>query len=222
MIIIDNKRTDYYDGVMKVAADREVRYIRTAKEIEIKKDNREYKDFRCLIWNSNYRFDFRVIGFCGKIFPVIYCQFLSNTYSEPKQSDVVFYSFESIEKYVQNGLIKVSAYEMNNFRELFTKYKVPQNFLSDIFINNKCPIFVVRDNTQWGLGNIVIEINPMLKNYDFATIYPPYQAYQEVFQYISNFAEDRKQIPEIDNDDKILTHGFNKFSFRKEKSTRRK
>ena len=46
----------------------------------------------------------------------------------------------------------------------------------------------------------------------------PYQAFQEINMWMSNQAMPEKVIPEIDNKTMIEIKGFDKFSFRKDKS----
>lgn len=62
-----------------------------------------------------------------------------------------------------------------------------------------------------------LTIAPKLQDFGFASILPPEQAYQEMYRWLCNKPVEAKKIPTIENDMRILTHGFGKFSFRKEK-----
>lgn len=62
-----------------------------------------------------------------------------------------------------------------------------------------------------------ITIAPKLSDYGFGSILSPEQAYQELYRWLCNKPVEAKKIPHINNDMRILTHGFDKFSFRKDK-----
>lgn len=60
--------------------------------------------------------------------------------------------------------------------------------------------------------------NPELKQYDFAKLIDPYTAHQEISNWISNLARPQPKIPQIDDLTMSEIKGFDKYSFRKDKS----
>jgi len=60
-------------------------------------------------------------------------------------------------------------------------------------------------------------INPVLKDYEFYKIFDSYQAFQEIQMFISGvLGSKEKDIIMIEDKYKIASHGFDKWSFRKE------
>jgi hypothetical protein len=57
---------------------------------------------------------------------------------------------------------------------------------------------------------------------EFYRVFDPYQAYQEVAMWLSNQAVPIKPIPEMSDEIKAESKGFNKFSFRKDPSSKKR
>ena len=68
----------------------------------------------------------------------------------------------------------------------------------------------------------MLVVNGILKDFDFVKLFDPYQAFQELQMYLSNIAVPLKPIPEIDDVTMAEAKGFNKWSFRKERSSKKR
>lgn len=214
MRIIDSERQkDYYDGVNAVGYDGSVLYVRNREEKEIKQ-RLNLNSFEI----GNKRFYPSVIGFCGRTVPIIYCYEGGGYRFEGQDcgfgTKVVYYSYDSLNaKYSTN----IGLWNKNNLKTFFDHYSSSSNDLMELFNNGKRPVWIVWQ--EWNKTKMVS--NPLLKNYAFQSVEPPFQAHQSLHQYIANVAEDRKPIPTNTDEEKILTHGFNKFSFRKDPSKKK-
>jgi hypothetical protein len=88
-----------------------------------------------------------------------------------------------------------------------------------IFMEKKVPIFIVRTRRP----GVVIETNPLLKKYRFMKAKDPYSAMQEVHMYLSGvIGMADRDMTEIGNDDRIKQRGFDKWSFRKEPTKKKR
>lgn len=96
------------------------------------------------------------------------------------------------------------------------------------FEENHCPVFyAIYDGTRsyhWNGKNYEYKIvyDGKIGQFDFARIFDPYRAYQEVAMFLGSLAVPLKPIPEIS--DKIMAEikGFDKYSFRKDPSSKKK
>lgn len=94
--------------------------------------------------------------------------------------------------------------------------------LLPLFQQYKTPCFVLKLEENKNFPRHIIQINPVLKNFGFASIKSPTQAFQEIMQYISGVLGVGEPVTiEVDNAHKILAHGMDKTSFRKPKGTKR-
>jgi coproporphyrinogen III oxidase len=80
----------------------------------------------------------------------------------------------------------------------------------------KYAYFILEFNNETRDVNIVTY--PILKNYEFFKVFNPYETYQQIEMFISNLAINEDRIVMISDKLKAETHGFDKFSFRKDKS----
>jgi hypothetical protein len=92
-------------------------------------------------------------------------------------------------------------------RELFVEHKVPYFFLGHLGIKGAS-----------GQGYGVI-LNPCLTDYQFYRMFDAYTAYQEIEMFMNNeiVRPDDPFIEPISDEAKAQAHGFDKFSFRKDK-----
>lgn len=99
------------------------------------------------------------------------------------------------------------------------------------FEENHCPVFyAIYDGTRnkWnGKGNgkgyeYKIVYDGKIEQFDFARIFDPYQAYQEVAMFLGGLAVPLKPIPTIDDSIMLEIKGFDKYSFRKDPSSKKR
>jgi hypothetical protein len=90
------------------------------------------------------------------------------------------------------------------------------------FEKHRSPIFLAEHSSATYRYGSKITYNAQLKPFEFYRVFDPYQAYQEVAMWLGNQAVPIKPIPELDDVTMAESKGFNKFSFRKDPSKKRK
>lgn len=230
---ISSKFKDYYDSVsyMGEYTDDDIRYVRyTSEKIYDEKVND-------LWWASSLdRYYDRssihmgclnaIIIFCGKL------------YLRVHQIDPVL--FEKFEGCYYHGYDKKPKFEWNPMMyqkvPLGSKPRHP-HFLNERLnqdwshINKKYESPVVRvrygyhpsmesKDDRYASG-VIIEVNPCLNEVGFGKAIDAYTAYQTIERFIDMNLTRRMEIVELSDEDNLYKKGFNKFSFRKEKSKKK-
>lgn len=221
MIIVSDFH-DYYDCIQKTGGYEDLRYFRKKQTLIIDYD---------LPTAYNGNFYTRVVGLCGKLYPLF---FLAKD-DEGRWEERLVTSIEDVDYWadiIYSKKQKQCYYNSKNWfwrgfsvssRKHFisllkeqTEIKLrPPQLLLDIFKDYSVPIFVIRRHSH---QKVSIILNEQLKQYDFQKIVDPYTAFQEVQMFLSNVALPEKPIPEIDDVTLAQAKGFDKFSFRKDKS----
>lgn len=213
---------DYYDGVQKsIQVDLTISYVRNL--ITQKLDKWIFPSFgknkNSSISYSDRLASVSVVGFCGKIYPLLECTTVQrNILNSEDLPTINIYSKQEADKffskYTKNYERSNSIYGVNKniVNSFFDECKVNQNKYRDMFLDLRVPIFIAR----WSKSKN-ITLNAKLEDIDFMKLFDSFSAFQEIFMFMSNMAYPDKYIPPIDNDMKIATHGFDiKKSFRKE------
>ena len=242
---INSRFKDYYDLVMGQGIDTTLVYNRFTKKEPIKceaswihwealRQGYTHSD-DSTIWMHK-----QIIGFCGKLHVVIgvlnktplgakeineitYC------YSEPDFFKFVSEHYDDtlIEKY-QNPVKHRHAQFSNRYIEKCfsvnqTDYRTTD--ISGLHEHFKlAPIFVIStgDYRRWTWDQPrTITYNPRLSDFNFAKVMDPYTTYQELNMYLSNIAVPIKPIPHIDDVTMAEIKGFDKYSFRKERTSKK-
>jgi hypothetical protein len=110
------------------------------------------------------------------------------------------------------------------------KYILSYNALP-IFRELKVPVFVYDgdfgrttfDKKRRGYNNHKPKffINPLLKNYEFYKVFDTFQAFQEISMFMGGvLGAGEKEITVVADKYKIAQHGFDKYSFRKDKEVK--
>lgn len=164
------------------------------------------------------------LGFCGKFYR--FWRILSG------DNYKYFYDFDELDKYFNSASIKQAKWWNEPVKgRIYTMLHMTnkgwksqeQFYLTDsrhqswngVFEKYKCPVII---SSRLNTGEKGITLNPRLSSLQFYRIMPDWKAHQELDMYLGNIAEDRKVIPEMENNVKITARGFDEFSFRKEKS----
>lgn len=209
---------DYYDGVQRVDQDYHV-WKRTSDIIE--ENLSSYPIMRT--WSYQRYVHYHIIGFCGRFYPIIETSFLDKVNYNPKKGYKTdrkyFIDLEEALKYIPTQLNKheKKSFDRGYYKKDLTKWfnevvNLPQK--DDLFIKYKTPIMLL-SNDDWNK----IEINPCLQYYEFYKYFDAYRTYQEISMYFNGpMSDNKEEIPEISNADMIAAKGFNKYSFRKDKS----
>jgi hypothetical protein len=100
--------------------------------------------------------------------------------------------------------------------------------LKSVFIEHKTPCFAIdnpKDERLFGRpANFKMLLNPKLADYNFFQLWDTYSAFTAIEQFINNeiVRPDDPYIQEISDKIKAESHGFDKFSFRKEKGDKKR
>ena len=141
-----------------------------------------------------------------------FCQTKAIPFKDIKQFETIsFYSWNpDLYKWVKKfyGI----DYSYNCYKKVFQEYKIPYFVLEQ---------FITQDEKGCKKSNCQLLLLPILKNYKFAKVVTPMQAFQEICMYLGqlDLAEDRT----VTIEDKYLAQGkgFNCYSFKK-MSTKKK
>ena len=230
---------DYYDCIMAQDEDRETFYLRKPEEITF--DTRQWP---FPFWDSGkHGFppeiigDLTIVGFCGRIYPILdFTRYDNDTWRYERCR-----TFEQVDKYFNNILRKDALakykgegryapkrrqkhryYEYHScrdsFKQFFDECAEKQDKYTNLFQEKRCPVFIaIRKRMD---SHIVW--NGSLKDVEFFRVFKPEQAYQEILMFVNNLAVPMKQIPVLDDVTKAEIHGFDRFSFRKDATKRRR
>jgi len=212
---------DYYDVGMQNGIDPQLPYRRFRRVEPICFPDTGWGSFGRKIrkYAKNYRFFY--IGFAGKIWACMDIAFNEDTPSfcfEPSLIDDSFF-IETGKKigghwgYKLNREkdIQIAAKEIKEqVIECFEYSSKPEFF--DWFEMFKTAVFVFQ------LGDEKVVINERLSHYSFQKVLPPVQAFQELEMYVgARLTKPVIEEPPIPDKIKAEIHGFDKYSFRKDK-----
>jgi hypothetical protein len=231
---------DYYDSVQGIGQDQTLIYLRKPAEVEVR--------YSFPILPANNRFGYRnltvhqsIIGFCGKIYPVLKLIRRSRA-SLPDDVYKICYNLDDVDLFVRDHYPKkvIEEYQITKskkkrryrfrFWQDVHRYEFEKFFLdcanikdahTNMFLERRCPIFVatLQEASWYRPSKAKIVYNASLREFEFFRIFDTYSAFQEIAMYLGGLAAPNKPIPEVSDRDMITAKGFDEFSFRKEKKT---
>jgi hypothetical protein len=236
-----SKQNDYYDSVFKqYSSEKKNVFVRNTEDI-VKKLKLDTINLPKLKNNQfSYDFKFGLIGFCGSFYPYVkvyqynyfgyvinvnFCYTIDQIEKsvhgykewELKYTKGYFYgnkSFHSIVKeWLGNGTI-------NKFMSNFDIYK--NNDLIKIFKEHNTAYFQV--DLEWEkYQEYIVTVYPILKDFQFYKVYDVFGASQAIENYLCNVLvePDNPYIAPVPDSIKAQSKGFDKFSFRKDKSKKK-
>jgi len=236
MRIISNFH-DYYDVVQATGQDQTLIYNRKPEEIEVRRFPFPVLRTHFLTEHDYYRrrvgklqLQQHIIGFCGKIYPVV-----TLTHLDSKKS-AVCYNIQEVDAFFESHFDKKTVEEYRNGestrKRWWNKDFIPHNeyniYFSEcaakkdafvaMFVEKRCPVFVGAVVRLWrrtyeNEGKLVY--NGCLKELEFFRIFDTYSAFQEIAMFFGGMAVPVKEIPHVP--DKIMAgiKGFDEWSFRK-------
>jgi len=233
MRIVSNFK-DYYDCIQGMGQDQSVVYIRKTEEIE-----RGYP-FRTLrswsYYGNKIRINHYTVGFCGKVYPLLK---VTDVVENAQQPEAFCYTASNVNEFIESNYKEkeIEAYYNNKayfyykspfplkcktVKEYFEEYAKSQNVYQYMFEKYNCPIFLAKyGRTYLNTKNFII--NPRLNEYEFFRVLDPYTAFQELFMWMSNQAQPRKEIPEISDEIMRSIKGFDdKYCFKQEPGKKRR
>jgi hypothetical protein len=224
---------DYYDCVQRVDHDRSVIYQRHPVRTEWERKDWAFPESPfpeiLHLGNNSMQVTMRIVGFCGKIYPLIEMSLDSMT------QPAACWSLADVDAYLKSVLIddawkeycddnkkykRRRWYDLSGrrkrCREFFDECKKKESSFTGLFEKHKCPIFVA----TWKFFESVFEANALLAPLGFYRVFDTNRAWMEISQYVSNQALPIRPIPKLDDKTLAEAKGFDKYSFRKDKSKR--
>ena len=199
---IISKFHDYYDIGLSYGVDLNMLYVRETKEIKLRSlSQTPYKAFKNIfdkiVVNIN-NVNVGVIGFCGKAYP-----FFTVSLHPSSQPNDFFYSYKSLKDFASKKnhnddditkTCKSKILDRLNRKGYYFSKKIvsvkefDNNIVSskmsdEPFISVSSPIILVK---FCAYKDYTITINPMLRNYKFASQIDPYTAFQEIMMYLGS------------------------------------
>ena len=226
---------DYYDCIQSSGQDLETIYFRKRKKVAL--NELPFPAFRCKYSQSKVFFREIIVGFCGKIYPVLkincrhygeedteYFCYNVNEVDEVvrtncKKKEIAAYLVRGSKKYwCEHSKYWYNEHRRTFIEQFFNKCAEEQDAYNELFITSKSPIFVARYYSKiYPKCQHSIIYNDSLQKIQFVRLFDPYMAFQEIYSYISNIAQPLKPIPDISDRDMLEAKGFDKkWSFRKE------
>jgi hypothetical protein len=219
---IISKHKDYYDGVSSMyGIDDTYTYVRSLEKIYTKSlpENQKKK-------LKKMGFNWDIIQGRGNFYGLISdlktlnlggVWFLDEWYPFVERDGKYFYSIEELkkEKELEEKIKTKNILSFNGLKDILwleNKRVIQYNKIEPVQIkfDYKVPYLIFKKG--------IIELNGVLKDYEFYKVKDVWTCYQEIDMYISNQLAPRDEVSvNISDDLKAHSHGFNKYSFRKEK-----
>lgn len=248
---INSEFKDYYDVVMGEGQDQTLVYQRHRKEEDTSSFPFHYfpnlhHNPKMMVTTHNIGFCGKVYPVL-EIVPTEHANLQTKSAREHRR---FCYTLEDVDNFVRSQFKKddIEIYfskkyfsswgygeRQHNFESFFKRkdeYKAATEKQAQPFFENLCPVFVATYAPIWSQGvrywysreqrRGKIVYNGSLKEYEFFRIFPPYQAFQEINMWLSNQAVPIKPIPEMTDSIKIAAKGFDEFSFRKPKTSKKR
>lgn len=241
-MLIVSKFHDYYDTIAKLGIDKAYVYKRNEqalKGIFGKKDRNGHRNSwpydetysrTRLGGTTSYMVHKMVIGFCGKLYPVI---IVDKTFPNEKSERHSLYTTEKVYEFFEKE--KVALEDKHRFwsmRDFSVKSKKSlDNFFSgsefkDLeleFHRHKVPIFIYgrfadsKKAYTYSQDKEQLVLNPRLKDYGFVKVKDPVSAFQDIYMFISGILGlSHMEMPEFTDKQKAQQKGHDgKYSFRK-------
>lgn len=245
MRIISNFR-DYYDCMQANGFDPMIVYGRTKRPqfINLPSYSREhrYPDHGWSGIGNEFEYETASIGFCGKFYLLFNIYDCSVSRHIPA---LQAYTIEDIDKFVEKNFSKkqdnlywgredkwakitLRVFTRGMILSAIKRFNNPQYSPSPEgteaqFIDNNTPIIVNHKPKEDGAPQgkcYITTYDDCLKDYGFYKVMEPWRAYQELSMFVGGpLVNKRKLVPEMDNKTKVASHGFDKYSFRRDPSS---
>ena len=224
MRIISGVR-DYYDCIQATGQDTDIVYLRRPRETT---KDAPFPVCRVGCLNrTRVCVDQSIIGFCGKIYPVIE---LTNMREDGGKS-VFCYQLKQVDEYVEAHCKKDvrKAYRDTRrkyqwqaylrravFKSYFDACHRAQDQFEYLFREEQSPIFVAYHRRWNPIGSgYAVTFDALLKDLEFYRVFDTYSAFQELMMYLGGvLGAPSRPIPEVSDKDMVGAKGFNEWSFR--------
>lgn len=213
---IISKFYDYYDCIQKFGIDKSIIYNREEQEIknDLPEVIKEFYRYRSGTYHINTYNSAR----CFAVILIDKCYFglhLSDHIYDPNFKYVhhYFYTKESFYKYLNDNNIKIDNNVYRGYKD-----SLPIGCIDigmDLAIKYKSPIFTY-DFKEYG-NEYTFKKDTFLKEYQFYKVMEPLMIYQKIQMFVSGVLSTPEKEPwPISDKLKAESHGFDKWSFRKQ------
>lgn len=233
MLIVSNFH-DYYDAVLKQGIDKTIIYYRDIKVVK-KKQTLEAITLFDQIPNRGLRgIDVKpfLIGYAGKVrlvYDLSLKEFSTKQIFAVDNTDIQSFLIENkcnkaLDEFNDNSKQRrssrrgeVSYNNTFNFETLDKAFNLDYTIFSDIFTENKVPLFKMKipNGYNFNQKEYKIELNPCLKDIQFYKAVDPFTMFQEIQMYISGVIGVERMIPVTISDVSMRDKkGFDNLSFK--------
>ena len=239
-IISDTK--DFYDCMQRLDQDRETVYVRKPKTIKWKNEDWPFPKppiHGRTTWSTPVlEASVHVIGFCGKIYPMLDIDVKVPDHIAVTHQVTAFkrrcWNLQEIDSFLHGVLVpeawndfcsKGKKYRRTTFHDIVGRREKCEKFFAECAekidaygsVFARSPIFVA---TSEFWHEAKIEYDAILKPYDFFKVFDTAAAWMELSMWMNNLAVPIKALPPIDDVTLAQAKGFDKYSFRKDKAKR--
>ena len=218
--------------------DQDLIYLR--RPVEESYDGKEmpfgdlpkFTDWRSSPWYSDLTVRTYIVGFCGKVYPILKLSLYRPNEENPhatcfKMEDVEefmvkvlkkrdFADYENKDRWRRRGRGVLAARNRKMFADFWEKWAEKKDAFQHLFDSHKAPIFIANVAPKFD-NDRKITYNGCLKDVEFFRAVEPFTAFQELSMYWGNVAQPNRPIPEVSDEDMLIAKGFDpKWSFRKE------
>lgn len=227
---------DYYDGVIRnTSHDTTYTFIRKTERIDTLETNYLSNWSFTIKGDADYLIFQEIVGFCGKLYPMLKIEITPfSLYEIPGKHCV--YSLESFEKILPLEKLVPEKNSLSYFiplneriPEWFSGILYPRwnwrSYQGNIFQNSKLQNLFLDKSVAYfhvhGVRDIVIDSYPNLKDLEFYQVFDSFTCFQKIEQFLTNELV-KPDLVDVKISDilKAETHGFDKFSFRKDPTKR--
>lgn len=241
---IFSKFKDYYDKSLIFGTDPLITYIRN--EENITKRLKDQPDiYKKLVKIDNKIVNFYVneyiskeihviskgiVLFCGKIYFYIFISYpdtdtTNDVYTRYGYNTCTehMYSLDSFKKIISKYAKKdINNNAIKEIEILFSKQGIASEIVHNLHFELDSPIiFIDHQSPHSFTRQTKVYTNPKLRDVEFYKIVNPFIAFQELSMFIGGIMGGKSPIMiQVSDEDRILKHGFDKYSFRKEKKVK--
>jgi len=224
---IISKFHDYYDSVQGYGTD-DILYIRKTEYIKDVKLYEHFKDIlKCVVvinasreYNS-YDINVPEIGlivFCAKIYPYMICHINENKKHVVYSTDEFYKLIDPKDKKALKHFEDKNYWRDNTRRwldEFFSYSGKDYKECMELHFKYKTPIIRVSNQLT---NKHTTKKDPALKNLKFFKVLDTYTCFQELSMFVGGVMGGKcPPMVEISDEVRLAKHGFNKWSFRKQK-----
>jgi len=225
MLLIDSKFRDYYDSGAAYGVDKTCVYHRVKSEVELKYDSVSYgishvkNNVDVSEAEGDITIEFMVVGFCGKIYPLVIFKDKTSKYFFYKADEYIDHLKKIGKVVAKTNKRRWMGINSRNAtgRYINSFFSMDLSYLDGLFRKHKTPIFTIRKAQH---NKLTLNINDNLDQCGFQKIKNTYSAFQGVYMYMSGVLGNTEiDIVGISDEDMLFKKGFDSYSFKTPKGS---